>query len=59
MLSASLTACAVRPALQVTPPTVQPLPAELMEPVPSDDYSQKVLSWLKKVADALEQQQPR
>ena len=57
LLSASLSACAVPPrppAAVVLPPVVQPLPKELMQSESSEDYSLKVQSWLRRVADALE-----
>jgi len=56
VLSASLSACAALspPPVVVLPPATQPLAKELMDPVSSEDYSQRVQNWLRKVADALE-----
>lgn len=61
VLSASLSACAAlpRPQAVVLPPVAQPLAAELMKPEPSEDYSQRVQSWLQRVADALERLQQK
>lgn len=56
VLSASLIACAAlpQPPVVVLPPAPPPLAKELMQPESSEDYSQRVQNWLRKVADALE-----
>ena len=60
MLAATLSACASRPVL--LPPTTRPAPpaaAMTDDSAASLDYSQRVRTWLKKVADELSSWQQR
>ncbi len=61
LLIATLQGCATPPpplVIEQLPPA--PVPAELMQPPPdSQDYSQRVLDWLKKVDSELRALLPR